>query len=116
MKKIILSEDKLKEVKKLMIHETYGDKVELIKKYLDNNFMRAAIEKDGNNVGIFVKLNNNLPTEKSYWKQDVLDILDKEFNNTITDKKERDGFLNQLLDDWYNKKISKFGSLSNYNF
>ena len=47
-----------------MIHESYGDKVELIKKYLDNNFMRAAIEKDGNNVGIFVKLNNNLPTEK----------------------------------------------------
>ena len=59
---------------------------------------------------------NNLPTKKSYWKQDVLDILDKEFNNMISDKKERDGFLNQLLDDWYNNKISKYGSLSNYNF
>jgi len=46
----------------------------------------------------------------------VLDILDKEFNNTVTDKKERDGFLSQLLDDWYNNKISKYGSLSAYNF
>ena len=116
MKTIILSENGFNRINNAIIEESYSDKVELIKKYLDNNFMRATFEKDGENVGIFVKLSNHLPTEKSYWKQDVLDILDKEFNNTITDKKERDGFLNQLLDDWYNKKISKFGSLSNYNF
>ena len=116
MKTIILSENGFNKINNAIIEESYSDKVELIKKYLDNNFMRATFEKDGENVGIFVKLSNHLPTEKSYWKQDVLDILDKEFNNTVTDKKERDGFLNQLLDDWYNKKISKFGSLSNYNF
>ena len=116
MKTIILSEDGFNKINNAIIEESYSDKVELIKKYLDNNFMRATFEKDGENVGIFVKLSNHLPTEKSYWKQDVLDILDKEFNNTVTDKKERDGFLNQLLDDWWNKKISKYGSLSSYNF
>ena len=53
----------------------------------------------------------------SYIKFEEEDFdLDKEFNNTVTDKKERDGFLSQLLDDWYNNKISKYGSLSKYNF
>ena len=116
MKTFILSENGLDKVKNKILQESYSDKVELVKKYLDNNFMRATFEKDGDNIGIFVKLSNHLPTEKSYWKQDVLDILDREFNNLVTDKKERDGFLNQLLDDWYNNKISKYGSLSAYNF
>ena len=116
MKTIILSENGFNKVNNAIIEESYSDKVELVRKYLDNNFMRATFEKDGENVGIFVKLSNHLPTEKSYWKQDVLDILNKEFNNTITDKKERDGFLSQLLDDWYNNKISKYGSLSCYKF
>ena len=116
MKTFILSENGLETVKDKILQESYSDKVELVKKYLDNNFMRATFEKDGDNIGIFVKLSNHLPTEKSYWKQDVLDILDREFNNLVTDKKERDGFLSQLLDDWYNNKISKYGSLSAYNF
>ena len=116
MIKIILSENGFRKINNTIIEESYSDKIELVKKYLDNNFMRATFEKDGENVGIFVKLSNHLPTEKSYWKQDVLDILDKEFNNTITDKKVIDGFLSQLLDDWYNNKISKYGSLSSYNF
>lgn len=116
MKTIILSENGFNKINNAIIEESYIYKVELVKKYLDNNFMRATFEKDGENVGIFVKIINHLPTEKSYWKQDVLDILDKEFNNIVTDKKERDGFLSQLLDDWYNNKISKYGSLSAYNF
>ena len=116
MKTIILSENGFNKINNAIIEESYIYKVELVKKYLDNNFMRATFEKDGENVGIFVKLINHLPTEESYWKQDVLDILDKEFNNIVTDKKERGGFLSQLLDDWYNNKISKYGSLSAYNF
>jgi hypothetical protein len=116
MKKIIVSENGYNTINKAILQESYGDKVEVVKKYLDNNFMRAQIEKDGEDIGIFVKLSNHLPTEKSYWKQDILDILDKEFNNIVIDKKERDGFLSQLLDDWYNNKISKYGSLSAYNF
>lgn len=116
MKKVILSENGFNKINHTIIEESYDDKIELVKKYLDDNFMRATFEKNGENIGIFVKLNNHLPTEKSYWKQDVLDILNKEFNKIITDKKERDGFLSQLIDDWYNQKISKYGSLSTYNF
>lgn len=114
--KITLSENGLNILKQRILEESYSDKIEIVKQYLDRNFMRATFEKDGENVGVFVKLSNGVPTEKSMWKQDVLDILDSKFNNIIKDKKERDGFLNQVLNDWYNNKISKYGSLSTYNW
>ena len=114
--KITLSENGLNILKQRILEESYSDKIEIVKQYLDRNFMRATFEKDGENVGVFVKLSNGVPTEKSMWKQDVLDILDSRFNNIIKDKKERDGFLNQVLNDWYNNKISKYGSLSTYNW
>jgi hypothetical protein len=116
MAKFIVSEGMARLIARNMLEESYQDKVDLVKDYLDKNFMRASFEKDGENVGIFVKLSNGLPTDKSMWKQDVLDVLDKQFSKLVTDKKERDGFLNQVLDDWYSKRISKFGSLSSYNF
>lgn len=116
MRRFILSENGLELIKGKILRESYSDKIDLVKRFLDKNFMRASTQKDGKDVGIFVKLNGNIPTDESLWKQDVLDILDDEFNNIISDKKERDGFLSQLVDDWYNKKITKYGSLSKYNF
>ena len=116
MRRFILSENGLELIKGKILRESYSDKIDLVKRFLDKNFMRASTQKDGKDVGTFVKLNGNIPTDESLWKQDVLDILDDEFNNIISDKKERDGFLSQLVDDWYNKKITKYGSLSRYNF
>ena len=116
MRRFILSENGLELIKGKILRESYSDKIDLVKRFLDKNFMRASTQKDGKDVGIFVKLNGNIPTDESLWKQDVLDILDDEFNNIISDKKERDGFLSQSVDDWYNKKITKYGSLSRYNF
>ena len=116
MRRFILSENGLELIKGKILKESYSDKIDLVKRFLDKTFMRASTQKDGKDVGIFVKLNGNIPTDESLWKQDVLDILDDEFNNIISDKKERDGFLSQLVDDWYNKKITKYGSLSRYNF
>ena len=116
MRRFILSENGLELIKGKILSESYSDKIDLVKRFLDKNFMRASTQKDGKDVGIFVKINGNIPTDESLWKQDVLDILDDEFNNIISDKKERDGFLSQLVDDWYNKKITKYGSLSMYNF
>ena len=117
MKKFILSEDKINTLKKSLINEAYySDYVESGKNFLDKNFMKAEYENDGKKVGIFIKLDRGLPTKKSMWKQDVLDELDREFYNKITNDTERKGFISQLLDDWYNNKISKYGSLSCYNF
>ena len=117
MKKFILSENGINNLKKNIINEAYySDHVESGKKFLDGNFMKAEYENDGKKVGIFIKLDRGLPTKKTMWKQDVLDELDREFYNKITNDTERKGFISQLLDDWYNNKISKYGSLSCYKF
>ena len=47
---------------------------------------------------------------------DVFDITQDHFKNILGDKKERDGFLKQAIKDWFDKKITKNGSLSCYNF
>lgn len=117
MKKFIVSENILNKINNIIIQESFSDKVTMVKDYLDKNYMRATYEQDGKNVGIFVKLSNGLPTKKSLWKQDVLDDLDEKYYKLIKDKKERDGFLNQVLTDWYNKhKSLKNGTLSNYKW
>lgn len=121
MKKVMLNENGINTVKNTILRESYGDKVELVKKFLDGNFMRATYTTDGDdgtvkNVGVFIKLNNNLPTDKSATFEDVFDMIQDKFANILSDKKERDGFLNQTLKDWYNKKITKNGSLSNYTW
>ena len=116
MKRCSRSENGVDRRRENMLSESYSGKVDLVKRGMDKNCARATTEKDGKDVGIFVKLNNGKPTDKSYWKQDVLDILDDEFNNIISDRKERNSFLSQLLDDWHRRKITKYGSLSKYNF
>jgi hypothetical protein len=117
MKKFILTEEGINNLKKNVIKEAYySDHVKSGLDFLDKNFMKAEYENDGKKVGIFIKLDRGLPTKKSMWKQDVLDELDREFYNKITNNTERKGFISQLLDDWYNNKVSKYGSLSNYNF
>lgn len=112
MAKFIVSEGIARLIARKMLEESYQDKIDLVKDYLDKNFMQKYDE----DVEIFIKLKNGLPTDKLMWKQDVLDELDRKYSGIITDKKERDGFLNQVVDDWYYKRISKFGSLSSYNF
>lgn len=105
----------LESLNKILL-ESYSDKVDLIKRFLDKNFMRASIIQNGKTYNIFVLLNNYTPTDKSLWKQDVIDILDNNFHKIIKDKKERDSFFNQIVNDWYFKRISSYGSLSNYSF
>ena len=70
----------------------------------------------GGIVGVFVKMDRGIPTSAKYWKEDVIDALDKEFQSRLTNDDLRRGFVRQLLDDWYNNKISKNNSLTNYDF
>lgn len=117
MKRFIVSENGLNKISKIIIKESYGDKVMLVKDYLNKNFMKASLEKNGDTVGIFFKLSNGMPTKKAMWKKDILDDLDREYYKMITDKKERDGFLNQVVDDWYyNRPGLKNGTLSSYSW
>ncbi len=123
MRTFILTEDKVNKLKREMIRESFGDKVVLVKNFLDSNFMRATLtQNDDNglkkNVGVFIQLGpNRLPTDTRLDRESVLDIVQNKFNKILTDKKERDRFLLQVIDDWYyNKKNLKNGVLSRYDF
>lgn len=120
MKTFIITEEQLK---KNILRESYSDKAIMIKNFLDSNFMRATFTKTGDdglkkNVGIFVQLDSNrLPTDTQLTAETVFDIVQNKFNNILTDKKERDRFIIQVMKDWYsNAKGLKDGTLSKYDF
>lgn len=121
MKRFILSEEGVKTLKKKMLEESYSDKVDLVKKFLDGNFMRGNYERKGDdgtirNIGVFIQLNpnNKLPTDYSLGIRDVFDMVQDKFSKILSDINERDGFLMQAIKDWYDKKITSSGNLSNY--
>lgn len=92
-------------------------KVLLVKKYLDDNFVRAAIPVKMGNGDIVNKAivgykgpdgqpAENLSIRNLFWK------TQDRFKSIYADKNKRDTFLKQVITDWYNKKISKDGLLS----
>ena len=120
-KKLIITEDGLGTIRKSLIQESYSDKVILVKKFLDGNFMRKnqlKMNDDGTigNLGVFVQITNNIPTEMELKAEDVFDILQNKFTKILTDEKKRDRFLIRIIRDWYDNKISKEGCLSKYDF
>lgn len=119
MRTIILDEHGQRLFGQLIIQESYSDKVNIVKRFLDGNFMKASAVTDNDdgtkgNMMVFIKLSNGIPTDSSCTNDDVFDIIQNKFVNILGDEKERDGFLRQVINDWANNKISKYGSLSNY--
>jgi hypothetical protein len=124
MKTFILSEKALNTVKGQMLNESYGDKIALVKKFLDKNYMRGYLEKNNpggtkGNFGVFIQLNNGLPTKSSVWLDDVVDTLEHEANyhKLIANELERKGLFYQIAKDWFNQsKTLDSGILSSYDF
>ena len=119
MKKVILTENGLNNIiERSLIEESFNDKVIMAKNYIEKMFGKGSFQdNNGNVVGVFVKMSNGAPTDKSLWKSDVLDDMEDKLNGIITDKEERKGFLAQVLQDWWNNyKGLKIGVLSNYGF
>lgn len=124
MKTFILSEGALNVIKGQMLNESYGNKIILVKNFLDKNYMRGFLEKNNpggtkGNIGVFIQLNNGLPTESSVWLDDVVDALDHEnnYHSLIADELERKGLFYQIAKDWFNNfKGLADGIVSNYDF
>lgn len=123
MKKIIISEDKEHLLyEEAMLEEMFGgwgDKVKSIKDYLDKNFARAAATMFGEDGKPQVKqvvawLDDYKQVVKTLTEVQLFYIIQDQFKKIISDKKERDKFLIQVLKDWYNNKITKNYSLSVY--
>ena len=124
MKTFILSEQALETIKRQMVNESYNDKVALVKKFLDKNYMRGYLEKNNpggtkGSVAVFVQLNGGLPTKSSVWLDDVVDALEHEenYHKLIANELERRGLFYQIAKDWFNQsKTLDSGILTNYDF
>lgn len=124
MKTFILSENALNTVKEQMLNESYGDKIALIKDFLNKNYMRGYLEKNNpggtkGNFGVFIQLNNGLPTKSSVWLDDVVDTLEheKNYHKLIANELERKGLFYQTAKDWFNQsKKLEMNILTSYDF
>lgn len=121
MKKIIINEDKEHLLyEEAMLEEMFGgwgDKVKAVKDYLDKNFARAAATMYGEDGKPQVKqvvawLDDYKQVVKTLTEVQLFYIIQDQFKKIISDKKERDKFIIQVLKDWYNNKITKNYSLS----
>ena len=93
------------------------EKVLLVKKYLDTNFKRGEIENLGPDgfpakMRIAGMLSSNGDILQNLGEMQLEDLLIEKFKNMFIDKIERQKFLHQVMNDWFNDKIGMFGNLS----
>ena len=93
------------------------ENVLLVKKYLDTNFKKGQIENLGPDgfpvkVRIAGMMSSNGDIIQNLGEMQLEDLLIEKFKNMFIDKVERQKFLHQVLQDWFNDKIGMFGNLS----
>lgn len=130
MKKLIITEEQVHALSNV-IRQNNQDKlpekagpyvvnpenVLLVKKYLDSNFKKGQLDKIGPDgfpakVRIAGMMASNGDILQNLGEMQLEDLLIEKFKNMFIDKVERQKFLHQVLDDWFNDKIGMFGNLS----
>lgn len=137
MKRIILSEKQSETLAKMLNEDVYTEpspqspdmkkanapfcinpeKVQIVRKFLDKGFKKGSIERVGKNglpekVRIVGMLSSNGDVLKNMYDSQLLDLLIDHFQNMFSDHMERGLFLKQVMNDWFNDKISINGLLS----
>ena len=119
MKKIIISEHNERQLFQNILNEAMTlDKVSIIKDFLDRNFKRAdttEIDDKGmvNSKPLVVWIDKHENPVKTMTDVQLFYLLQEKYKNLFADKTERDTFLKKLIKAWYNKKISKYGTIIN---
>ena len=113
----LLNKKYVRENKKDKINENYINKVSVVKKFLDNTFVKAdmsTINDEGlpQKKPIVGMKDNNGNVVKNLSPQQLFYLIQDKFKHIYLDKEKRDKFLKQIIIDWYNNKISKEGLLS----
>lgn len=119
-KNIFLTEKQIKQIKEIRKMPKWNvepQKVLVIKKYLDNGFKRGTISglgEDGypKDIKIVAMLSSNGTPLKNMTAIQLFYLLQDRFSKIYPDKKQRDEFLWEVMNDWYDEKISKNGLLS----
>lgn len=130
MKKLIITEEQVHALNNIIgqndseqLPEKSGpyivnpENVLIVKKYLDTNFKKGQIENIGPDgfpakVRIAGMLSSNGDILQNLGEMQIEDLLIEKFKNMFIDKIERQKFLHQVLQDWFNDKIGMFGNLS----
>lgn len=113
MKKIKITEAQKNKLIKIISEEANMFKVDqtnIVKKFLDSNFLRAKMKKIGENglpvnKDIVVLTDANKQPVKYISYKELLIILQNDFKNISIDKDERDDFLKDILIKWSKKEI-----------
>ena len=130
MKKLIITEEQVHALSNV-IRQNNQDKlpekagpyvvnpenVLLVKKYLDSNFKKGQLDQIGPDgfpakVRIAGMMTSNGDILQNLGEMQLEDLLIEKFKNMFVDKVERQKFLHQVLNDWFNDKIGMFGNLS----
>ena len=93
------------------------EKVLVVKKYLDKNFIRgnfSQINANGDIENAQIAGMKNQKTGKvevNLYKSQVFDKIESQFKNIYADKVRRTKFLKTVLDYWFKDKITGEGQL-----
>lgn len=132
MRKIIITEEQAKQLAQTLREEVYQmpvdkkankpytinpERVLIVKKFIDSNFKKGSLERIGNDglketVPIISIMGSDGKALKNLYKEDLCGILIEKFKNMFLDKIERELFMKQLVNDWFDNKITIFGMLS----
>ena len=97
------------------------EKVLVVKKYLDRNFVKgnySCVDANGDIKNAPIAGMKNPETGKievNLYKGQVFDKLESEFKNIYDDKVQRTKFLKTVLDYWFRDKVSYTGQLEGTN-
>jgi len=111
MKKVLLTEQQILSTLLTEVYGGMGDKVGIVKDYLDKHFSRAKVSEMGENgrpqaKEVVIWLDDFNQPVKALTDVQLFYIVQDEFKNILSDKNERDEFLKDVIKSWYNKKIS----------
>lgn len=120
MRQILINEgDETTIISELISEAFYPnvDKVLFIKDYIDKNFKKQSLDDIDTNgypctTPSVVMMSKSGQPMKTMEMKEFLLFLDDKFHNMISDESDRKKFLQQVITDWYNNKISKNGLLS----
>ena len=113
MKKIKITENQKNNLFKVLTEEANMfklDQTNMVKKFLDDNFLRANMKKIGDNglpvnKEIVILVDSNKQPAKYLSYKEVLILLQNDFKNISTDKEQRDEFLKDVLIKWSKKAL-----------
>lgn len=122
--KIFITEKQEKQIIGMLFKEsaTYSvepEKVLIVKKYLDRTFSKADYtnvvggEVQNNMIALYKNPKTGEPIEDNpITPGQVFENIEAEFKNIYSDRIRRTKFLQLVVKDWFNNRISPFGLLS----